>query len=148
RVGKTYIALVWGRFALSEGEINLPIGRSRSDRKKMAVSLDRGREAITRFKVIQEFDNCSLLEINPITGRTHQIRVHLSYIGHPIIGDKQYGNKDSDKLAKELGLGRQFLHAKKLIFTHPVSGKKMVIEDDLEDDLDATLEKLRRDHGM
>lgn len=148
KVSKTYLALVWGNFTHPEGEINLPIGRSKSDRKKMSISLDRGREAITKFRVICRFDNCSLVEISPITGRTHQIRVHFSYIGHPIIGDKQYGNKDSERLAQKLGLGRQFLHAKKLVFTHPVSGKRMEIEDELEEDLDTALKKLRGEQGM
>ena len=143
-VRKTYVALVWGLFNEKEGEIELPIGRSRLDRKKMSVAIDGGKKALTSFKVMEEFNNCSLLNIYPKTGRTHQIRVHFSYIDHPVIGDKKYGNKYSDKLALEIDLNRQFLHAKKLIFKNPVTGEEMTIEDELADELRECLEKLRR----
>ncbi|MBE3113872.1 MAG: RluA family pseudouridine synthase [Actinobacteria bacterium] len=141
---KTYTALVWGSFSESKGEIILPIGRSRMDRKKMSISIDRGRDAVTRFEVKEEFENSTLLDIHPETGRTHQIRVHLSYIGHPIIGDAIYGSAESKKMAEELGIGRQFLHAKRLEFTHPVTGKQIVLEDKLSDDLLRCLKILRR----
>lgn len=140
---KTYTALVWGSFSESKGEIILPIGRSRMDRKKMSISIDRGRDAVTRFEVKEEFENSTLLDIHPETGRTHQIRVHLSYIGHPIIGDAIYGSAESKKMAEELGIGRQFLHAKRLEFTHPVTGKQIVLEDKLSDDLLRCLKILR-----
>ncbi|MBU4314580.1 MAG: RluA family pseudouridine synthase [Actinobacteria bacterium] len=142
-IKKTYTALVWGSFSESKGEIILPIGRSRMDRKKMSISIDRGRDAVTRFEVKEEFENSTLLDIHPETGRTHQIRVHLSYIGHPIIGDAIYGSAESKKMAEELGIGRQFLHAKRLEFTHPVTGKQIVLEDKLEDDLLRCLKILR-----
>ena len=143
-IKKTYTALVWGSFSESKGEIILPIGRSKMDRKKMSISIDRGRDAVTRFEVKEEFENSTLLDIHPETGRTHQIRVHLSYIGHPIIGDGIYGSAESKKMAEELGIGRQFLHAKRLEFTHPVTGKQIVLEDKLADDLLRCLNIIRR----
>ncbi len=149
-VKKTYSALAAGNFDEPGGDIILPIGRSRVDRKKMGISIDQGREARTGFKVAEEFkqEKCTLLDIFPETGRTHQIRVHLSYIGHPVIGDSVYGNKDSDNIARSLGLKRQFLHARRLKFKHPVSGKDMDIEDDLLDDLKIALNKLRGQSKM
>jgi len=110
----------------------------------MSVSIDSGRDAVTGFEVKEEFENSTLLDVHPKTGRTHQVRVHLSYIGHPIIGDKIYGSSKSKELAEELGMERQFLHAKRLEFTHPVTGKQMVIEDKLTDDLLRCLKILRR----
>jgi len=142
-VEKKYTALVLGNFAEKKGEIRLPIGRSRIDRKKMGISIDRGREAVTDFVVTEEFEGCSLLDVFPKTGRTHQIRVHLSYIDHPIIGDKQYGNKESEAIAHDIGLDRQFLHASKLKFIHPENGKVIEIEDRLADDLNTALNNLK-----
>ena len=149
-VKKIYSALVAGLFNESRGEIVLPIGRSRIDRKKMGISIDQGREAVTRFEVAEEFGpkQCTLLDVYPQTGRTHQIRVHLSYIGHPVIGDEVYGNKDSRSIAKDLGLKRQFLHARRLKFRHPVTGKDMDLEDGLFDDLKKCLKELRRQIKM
>jgi 23S rRNA pseudouridine1911/1915/1917 synthase len=142
-VEKKYKALVLGNFSEKKGEIRLPIGRSRVDRKKMGVSIDRGREAVTDFVVTEEFEGCSLLDVFPKTGRTHQIRVHLRYIDHPIIGDKQYGNKESERIARDIGLNRQFLHASKLKFLHPENGKVIEIEDKLADDLNSALNNLK-----
>jgi 23S rRNA pseudouridine1911/1915/1917 synthase len=147
-VKKTYAALVWGSFPGKKGEIILPIGRSGLDRKKMSISIDRGREAVTKFEVAEEFGDSTLLDVHPETGRTHQIRVHLSYIGHPIIGDEVYGNKQSQKLARDLGLDRQFLHARRLEFTHPVTQKQLKIEDRLAQDLQKCLKVLRRREKM
>jgi 23S rRNA pseudouridine1911/1915/1917 synthase len=142
-VKKCYTALVYGKFVEKSGEIDLPIGRSRLDRKKMAVLIDRGREAVTKFHVKDYFkNNCSLLYVYPKTGRTHQIRVHLSYIDHPLIGDKKYGNKDTDRITEEISLKRQFLHANKISFKHPVSGIDIELEDRLADDLLKSLEIL------
>jgi 23S rRNA pseudouridine1911/1915/1917 synthase len=147
-VKKTYTALVWGSFSGENGEIILPIGRSGLDRKKMSISIDRGREAVTRFEVAEEFGDSALLDIHPETGRTHQIRVHLSYIGHPVIGDEVYGTKQSQKLARDLGLKRQFLHARRLEFAHPVTGKQLKIQDKLAGDLQKCLKVLRRREKM
>lgn len=147
-IKKTYSALVWGSFSEKKGEIVLPVGRSGLDRKKMSISIDRGRDAVTKFEVKEELGDSALLDIHPETGRTHQIRVHLSYIGHPVLGDEIYGTRKSQKLAKDLELTRQFLHAKKLVFTHPVTQKPLKIEDELSADLLKCLKTLRRRKKM
>ncbi|MCJ7472941.1 MAG: RluA family pseudouridine synthase [Actinobacteria bacterium] len=148
KVKKTYIALAEGRFKEDKGEIKLPIGRSRIDRKKMSVAIDNGREAVTAFEVAEEFRQATLLNVYPRTGRTHQIRVHLNYIGHPIIADQVYGSRFSAKIAKKIGLERQFLHASKLEFIHPVTEKLMEFEDPIPQDLSESLEKLREGEKM
>ena len=123
KIKKTYIALVRGIIKENEATINMPIARSKQDRKKMAVDKN-GKEAITHFKVLNRYDGkYTLLEINIETGRTHQIRVHLSYIGYPIIGDDTYSNGKN-----EWDIKGQFLHAKALDFKHPITGKDMHIE--------------------
>jgi len=121
-VKKTYIALVRGSVKENEATINMPIGRSNSDRKKMAVNKN-GKNAVTHIKVLKRFDKYTLLEINIETGRTHQIRVHLSHIGYPIIGDYTYSNGKN-----EFGVEGQCLHAKQLEFKHPITGKDMKLE--------------------
>lgn len=123
-VKKTYIALVRGLVKENEATINMPIGRSKIDRKKMAVTKD-GKEAITHFKVIKRYpeNNCTLLEVNIETGRTHQIRVHLSQIGYPIIGDTTYSSGKN-----KWNIQGQCLHAKRLEFKHPITGKEMKLE--------------------
>ena len=102
----------------------MPIGRSEKDRKKMAVT-KKGKEAITHFKVLKRYpeENCTLLEVNIETGRTHQIRVHLAQIGHPCIGDEVYSSGKN-----KWGIKGQALHAKSLEFKHPITGKKMKLE--------------------
>ena len=100
----------------------MPIGRSKKDRKKMDVDKN-GKEAITHFKVLKRYKDCTLLEINIETGRTHQIRVHLSHIGYPIIGDEVYSNGKN-----KWNIEGQCLHAKSLDFKHPITGKNMHIE--------------------
>ena len=123
KIKKTYIALVRGLIKENEATINMPISRSKQDRKKMAVDKN-GKEAITHFKVINRYKGkYSLLEINIETGRTHQIRVHLSHIGYPIIGDETYSNGKN-----EWGIKGQCLHAKALDFKHPITDKNMHIE--------------------
>ena len=148
KVKKTYIALAEGRFKEERGEIKLPIGRSRIDRKKMSIAIDNGRDAVTAFEVVEEFRQAALLNIYPRTGRTHQIRVHLNYIGHPIIADQVYGSQFSSKMAKNIGLERQFLHAAKLEFTHPVTEELMEFEDPLPQDLSESIERLREGEKM
>ncbi len=126
-VQKIYIAMVRGMVKENEATINMPIGRSTRDRKKMAVT-QNGKQAITHFKVIKRFPshNCTLLEIKIETGRTHQIRVHLSQIGYPIIGDSVYSNGKN-----EWGIQGQCLHAKSLQFKHPLTGEEMFLEAEL-----------------
>ena len=121
-VKKIYIALVRGVVPENEATINMPIGRSTKDRKKMAVRKD-GKEAITHFKVLKRYANYTLLEVKIDTGRTHQIRVHMAEIGHPVVGDMVYSNGKN-----EFGIQGQMLHAKSLDFKHPISGKQMHLE--------------------
>lgn len=135
-VKKVYIALVRGIVAENEATINMPIGRSNKDRKKMAV-VKNGKEAITHFKVIKRFDKYTLLEVKIDTGRTHQIRVHLSEIGHPVVGDEIYSNGKN-----EFGVHGQLLHAKSLDFKHPITGKDMHLEAELPEEFKNVLKKL------
>lgn len=124
-VKKIYIALVRGIIQEDEATINMPIARSKKDRKKMAVDKD-GKEAITHFKVLKRYDNYTLVEVKIDTGRTHQIRVHMSYIGHPVIGDDVYSNGKN-----EFGVEGQMLHARSLDFIHPITNKSMHFEAEL-----------------
>ena len=125
KVKKIYIALVRGIVKEDKATINMPIARSKKDRKKMAVDKD-GKEAITHFNVIKRYDKYTLLQIKIDTGRTHQIRVHMAEIGHPVIGDEVYSNGKN-----EFNVKGQMLHAKILEFNHPVTDKKMYMEADL-----------------
>ena len=135
-VKKTYIALVRGVVKENEATIDMPIGRSNSDRKKMAVTKN-GRNAVTHIKVLKKYDKYTLLEVNIETGRTHQIRVHLSHIGYPIIGDYTYSNGKN-----EFGVIGQCLHAKRLEFKHPITGKEMTLEAPLPEYFEDILKKL------
>ena len=139
-VEKTYWALVRGIVKENEATIKMPIGRSTKDRKKMAVTKN-GKEAITHFKVLERYvqDNCTLLEVKIETGRTHQIRVHLSQIGYPIIGDTTYSNGKN-----KWGIEGQCLHAKSLKFKHPITGKEMYLEAELPEYFKDLLEHRRK----
>ncbi len=124
-VKKMYVALVRGIVPENEATINMPIGRSTKDRKKMAV-VKNGKEAITHFKVLNRYKKYTLLEIKIDTGRTHQIRVHMSEIGYPVVGDMVYSNGKN-----EFGIEGQMLHAKSLDFKHPITGEQMHLEAEL-----------------
>jgi len=141
-VEKKYLALVFGQCKTPYGRINMPVGRSTSDRKKMRVSGQHGRAAISFFKVIEEFKDFSLLEVMPKTGRTHQIRVHLAYIGHPVAGDKEYGPS-----AKKynIDIKRQMLHAHSLKFIHPQKKKVVEFTAPVPADMKKILEQLRKE---
>lgn len=117
---REYEAVVCGNIKENEGTVNQPIGRNPNDRKKMAVTAVNSKEAVTHFKVLQRFGQYTHISVTLETGRTHQIRVHMAYINHPVAGDDVYG---SDKLTSKLG--GQCLHARKIGFVHPSSGKYM-----------------------
>ncbi len=137
-VGKRYVALVEGMPETPDGVIDAPIGRDPKRRKRMAVVHD-GREAITEFRVVELFANFSLLDVFPKTGRTHQIRLHLAFIGHPVVGDTVYGRRK-----QPFTLKRHFLHAAAITFAHPVSGEPVTVEAPLPVALQNLLDKLPR----
>src|SRR5436309_3825302 len=135
---KRYLALVEGVVALDQGSIDAPIGRNPRHREQMAVTVVKSREARTHFRVQQRFSRHTLLLLELETGRTHQIRVHLRAIGHPIVGDPVYG---SGNINRGLTLKRQFLHAYQLKFNHPTTGKAVNLEAPLPEDLQALLDR-------
>ncbi|HFI2446453.1 TPA: RluA family pseudouridine synthase [Streptococcus suis] len=137
---RKYWAIVHGNLPNDRGMIEAPIGRSEKDRKKQAVTA-KGKEAVTRFQVLERFGDYSLVELTLETGRTHQIRVHMAYIGHPVAGDEAYGPKKTLK-----GHG-QFLHARTLGFTHPRTGEVVEFTAEAPAIFQETLEKLRRSNG-
>ncbi|HSX57748.1 MAG TPA: RluA family pseudouridine synthase [Candidatus Saccharimonadales bacterium] len=132
-VEKKYLALVGGRVEKEKGEIKGSIQRHPKFKQKFIVG-ESGKEAVTDYKVVERFSNFTLVELTPKTGRTHQIRVHLSHLGHPIVGDKLYGGK--------MLLSRQFLHAGELAFVQPTSKKKLKFTSNLPDELKKVLAKL------
>lgn len=154
RIKRTYSALVCGHFDEEEGVIDLPIGRSMKDRKKMAVTNRKSRPAVTHYKLSERFRLYDLLEVNLETGRTHQIRVHFAHLGHPVFGDPEYGGRlkwhrgiyQIDKVNAQKALkmfDRQALHAVRLEFRHPSQNRSIVCESELPDDFAYLLEFLR-----
>lgn len=149
QVEKIYVALVWGRFHVRTGEIAKEIGRHPSERRKMSVQARRGKPAATRWQVLKEFPGpLTLVELQPKTGRTHQIRVHLASLGHPVVGDAVYGG-GAARLKDQPGLRslkplvtRQLLHARALGFTHPRTGQTLAFEAPLPEDFQAVLDNL------
>ena len=149
-VHKKYIALVWGDVRGESGEIVLPVGRHPKDRKKMSTKSRHGRDALTLWKVRERYTVATLLEVEIKTGRTHQIRVHLSERGYPVIGDAVYGASSKGQTVKNAelkagikALARQALHAAELSFLHPQSGERMVFTAPLPQDLESLLHLLR-----
>ena len=132
---REYLALVYGQIKEDEGTIDAPLGRNPQDRKKQAV-VKGGRHAVTHFKVIKRYDNFTLVKCILETGRTHQIRIHMKYIGHPLVGDPLYGPR------KVIGKNGQFLHAALLGFKHPRTGEEMVFEAPLPENFQKMLDKL------
>lgn len=141
RVRKEYLALAWGAPKPSSGCITGAIGRSLSDRKKMAVRKTGGRAASTTYEVIESFSGVSLLKINIQTGRTHQIRVHLAHIGHPVVGDSAYGSRSCRALP--IMPARQMLHAAALSFTHPATGEEVRVQAPIPNDMLMATKALR-----
>ena len=147
QVRKEYLALVYGRVTPPDGTVDAPLGRDSVDRKKISVRARKRRAAITRYESLECFGPCSLLSVHPETGRTHQIRVHLASLGHPIVGDPVYGGGRS--FARELqsivsSLGRFFLHARRLEFRHPRTGAEMKFSAPLPVELAQFLDEIRR----
>ena len=141
-VKKQYMAVVHGYMAQDRYEIDLPIERNPHNRQLMTARTRRGRESFTLVEPIERFDTATLVKVSPTTGRTHQVRVHLSAIGHPIVADKQYGGRSMEKRPK-FGMARQALHASRLAFTHPQTGEWVESQAPLPDDMRATLDVLR-----
>jgi len=140
-VEKTYVALVEGTPKPVEGVIDAPIARDPRNRQRMTV-LEDGRASVTHYRLVERLPGTSLLEVRPKTGRTHQIRVHLAAIGHPIVGDRLYGKPSQTGRTAKL-VARQFLHAARIVFAHPRTGARMEIEAPLAADLAAALRTLR-----
>ena len=138
-VKKIYIALVRGIIAENEATINIPISRDPKDRIKMAVNKN-GKEAITHFKVLERYKRYTLIELKIDTGRTHQIRVHMSHIGFPVVGDEVYSNGKN-----EFGIKGQMLHAKSLDFLHPITNKKMHFEAPAPEYFEDVIKKCRKE---
>jgi 23S rRNA pseudouridine1911/1915/1917 synthase len=139
RIERRYLALVRGPVTDPSFTVDAPVARVGA---RMAVRRPSGREAETVFRIVEPLEGSTLLEASPLTGRTHQIRVHLSAIGHPILGDRAYGGGGDD--ANRLGLSRPFLHAFRLSFEHPVTGEPVEVEEPLPEDLDEVLSRARR----
>jgi 23S rRNA pseudouridine1911/1915/1917 synthase len=137
-VRKTYIGLVYGRVSEAEGHIDWPIGRHVTKRKRISTHTKSPREAETYFRVLESLPDATLLEVRPVTGRTHQIRVHLAAAGHPIVGDAVYGRK---RLSKHYP--RLFLHARSVSFLHPGTGERLEFTAPLPPELQAVLEAER-----
>jgi len=148
-VEKEYLALVLGQPARASGEVDAPIGRDPVHRQKMSVRAPRGREARTSWRVEERFDGAALLRVRIHTGRTHQIRVHLASIGHPVAGDPVYGgtrppsSRRAEARGALLALERPALHAARLAFTHPGTGERLAFESPLPEDLRRVLSRLR-----
>jgi 23S rRNA pseudouridine1911/1915/1917 synthase len=135
KLRREYLALVDGHPSARHGTIEAPIGRDRRDRVKMSIDTDQPRAARTHFEIERLLPGAALLRVTLDTGRTHQIRVHMAAIGHPVCGDPVYG------VAERYGLARQFLHAQRLSFEHPVTGQPLDLRSPLPVDLRDALER-------
>ena len=136
---RTYDAIVCGNLKEDEGTVDAPIGRHPTDRKKMAITEKNSRSAVTHWRVLERFHGYCRVECRLETGRTHQIRVHMAYLGHPILGDTVYGHKKP-----ELGMDTQCLHARELTFVHPRSGEEITVACGLPAYYEELLKKLRK----
>ncbi len=147
-IRKEYLTLVYGEVR-DYGKITSPIGRSTKDRKKMSTKAKNLKEAITEWRVIKRFANCSLLKVRIITGRTHQIRVHFSSMGHPILGDSLYGRKTYLELKKEkIKIPRQMLHSHEIEFIHPLKEEIISLEAPIPKDMGDILKILEGEYGF
>ena len=137
RIKRKYLALVYGVIENNRGKIDAPIGRSKTDRKRMCITADNSKKAVTNFTVLERYKNATLIECVLETGRTHQIRVHMEYINHPIVNDPVYGRR---KLINDYG---QMLHAEYLGFNHPITHKFMEFRTDPEPEFSEILEMFK-----
>lgn len=142
-VHKEYVALVHGTPVPAAGTVETLIGRSRHDRKKMSARPSSGRHAVTHYESEESFGAVTLLRLRIETGRTHQIRVHLSHIGHPVLGDRQYGRRGGHETDQPWPVPRQMLHARRLAFEHPRTGRRRVFHAPIPPDMTALLHALR-----
>lgn len=140
-IRRTYLALAMGSFGLPRGRVEAPVRRSTKDPTRMSVG-SGGKAATTNFKVLEQFHGSSYLQVDLETGRTHQIRVHLAHIKHPVVGDPVYG-RSTLVLAETLGLTRTFLHAARIRFPHPVTANEVEVAEPLPADLEAVLASAR-----
>jgi len=144
KVQKTYWCLVKGQWPAKANKVDAPLLRhdeSKSGERRVSVHPD-GKASVTKFRLLKQFADCALVEAQPVTGRTHQIRVHCQYLGCPILGDDKYQDAESESLAKTIGLKRLFLHAAQLVLPHPVTGEEMTFVADLDSKLKALLARL------
>ena len=139
KINRTYIALVSGVIKHDTGEIDAPIGRDKLDRKKMAVTSNNSKEAVTHFKVLERYKNATLIECKLETGRTHQIRVHMKYIGHPIINDPTYSR------GKNIDNYGQMLHARTISFTHPTTKERLTFTCEPDKEFDKILDMYKNE---
>lgn len=150
-IEKVYSALVWGKVKLNRGKIEVPIGRDKKDRKKISIQTNKPRHATSHYTVLKRFQpspetetGVSFVEVRPETGRTHQIRVHMAFLGHPVVGDKTYGrraNRDGEIKAE-----RQMLHASTIKFVHPTTHERLTFTAPLHSDMKALLDRLESLH--
>lgn len=140
-VKKKYVALVRGHISPESGDIETRIGRHPHHRKKMSARVDMGRQALTHYSTIEKFKEAALLNVTIETGRTHQIRVHMAHLGHPILGDREYGRASAGP--GDIRIDRQMLHAAQLTFEHPTTGDTLEFNAPLPDDMRATIQQLR-----
>lgn len=151
-ISREYRALVNGGFSCDKGKVDLPIGRHPVDRKKMAVIRNQGtkaRDAVTHYEVLERFGKITYLALKLETGRTHQIRVHMSSLGHPLLGDTVYGGGNTAFEKKHAALlSGQCLHAKRLSFTHPITNEFMTFECELPQDFQSLLDILRQQQSL
>jgi len=146
KVKKTYMAVVRGVILQDEGEIDRPIGRCVSHRTKMAISYVGGKRALTKFNVIERYHKDTLINAHPRTGRTHQIRVHMAYLGYPIVGDKTYGESKGLGSNMDSLIDRQALHAYRISFSHPISNEVVEFTTPLADDMKKLID-MERESG-
>lgn len=140
---RIYQALVWGNIKEEAGIVHGDIGRHPVDRKKMAIVQENGKPATTHFRVLERYGACTLVECKLETGRTHQIRVHMDYIGHPLLGDPKYGTDRKGRVRGNFAIKGQALHSMSLELTHPATGKRMKFQAPMPEDMLQLIEKLR-----